>query len=124
MIPGEIIPRDEPRVINDGLPQTKLSIANTGDVPTHLSAHFHIFEANPRLRFDRARAWGMRLDVATDESVRIEPGATVVVSLVPIGGARIVRGFNGAVAGPLDEIDPAAALCGLVARGFLHEHES
>ena len=69
---------------------------------------------------DRLAAWGMRLDVPSDGAVRFQPGATVTVSLVPIGGARIVQGFGGAVNGPLDERDPREALAGLVARGYLH----
>jgi urease subunit beta len=121
VIPGEILPHDAPVVINRDLPNTSLPVTNTGDVPVHLTAHFHVFEANPRLRFDRRRAWGMRLDVAADESVRIEPGMTVSVSVVPIGGARIVRGFNRAVDGPLDEHDVDGALHRLIGRGFLNE---
>jgi urease subunit beta len=121
MIPGEIVPGNDPVIVNRDLPVTSLPITNTGDVPVHLTAHFHVFEANRRLRLDRALAWGMRLDVATDESVRIEPGTTVFVDLVPIGGSRVVRGFNGAVNGRLDELDHVAALQHLLDRGFLHE---
>ena len=121
MIPGQIIPAPEPVEINAGLPATTIPITNTGDVPIHLTAHFHVFEATPRLRFDRRTAYGMRLDVPANGSVRIEPGRTVEVPLVPIGGKRIVRGFNGAVNGPLDDTDVEDALARLVARGFLHQ---
>lgn len=121
MIPGEIISSGEPVVVNRDLPVRTLPITNTGDVPVHLTAHFHVFEANRRLRFDRSLAWGMRLDVASDESVRVEPGATVNIDLVPIGGARVVRGFNGAVDGHLDDPSIDQALRALVDRGFLHD---
>lgn len=120
MIPGEIIHHAEPVTINAGLSVTTMSVTNTGDVPVHLTAHMHVFEANRRLTFDRHRAWGMRLDVAADESVRVEPGETVVVNLVPIAGTRVIRGFNGAVDGPLDERDVDVALQTLIERGFSH----
>ena len=120
MIPGEIVPSPEPVEINAGLPATTVDITNTSDIPIHLTAHFHVFEANPHLSFDRRRAWGMRLDVPSNGAVRFEPGQTVQVTLVPIGGARVVHGFNSAVNGPLDQTDQEAALQRLVERGFLH----
>lgn len=118
MIPGEIIPHDEPVELNAGLSVTTVEITNTGTYPVHITAHYHVFEANPCLAFDRLAAWGMRLDLPSDGAVRIESGATVIVSLVPIGGARIIHGFNGAVNGALDATNPAEALALLVARGF------
>jgi urease beta subunit len=122
--PGAIIPAsDDPVVINPDLPQATVRVTNTGDVPVHLTAHYHVFEANPRLRFDRRRAFGMRPDVPAGGAVRIEPGTTVEVPLVPIGGNRIVRGFNGLVDGPLDEVDIDDALKRAIDRGFLHEPE-
>lgn len=121
MIPGQIIPAADPLELNAGLPVTLVSIANTSPYPVHLTAHFHIFEANPALRFDRRLAWGMRLDAATNGSVRLEPGATRELALVPIGGRRVVYGFNGAVDGALDDRDIDTALAQLQERGFLHE---
>lgn len=121
MIPGEIIPAAEPITVNAGLPVTIVSITNTGPVTVQLTTHFHIFEANPRLRFDRRRAYGMRLDTHAKGSIRILPGETRQVNLVPIGGRRIVHGFNGAVHGPLDDLDAETATQSLVARGFLHD---
>jgi len=120
MIPGEIIRRDEPIIINAGLPVTTIDITNTSPLPVHITAHFHVFEANPCLAFDRLAAWGMRLDVPSDGAVRLEPGATVSVSLVPIGGDRNVYGFQGVVNGSLDQSDPAEALARLIERGFQH----
>jgi urease beta subunit len=121
MIPGEIIPAADAVTLNAGLPVTLVSVTNTSPYPVHLTAHFHIFEANPALRFDRRAAWGQRLDAPTNGSVRLEPGETRELALVPIGGGRVMHGFNGAVEGPLDAIDADEALARLVTRGFLHE---
>jgi urease beta subunit len=123
MIPGQILAADDPVEINAGLPVTTLSVTNMGNVPVQLTAHFHVFEANPRLCFDRRQAYGMRLDVPASGSVRIEPGETRRIALVPIGGNRVVRGFNDAVNGPLDSTNVDAALGRLIERGFLHEPE-
>ena len=121
MIPGQILSTDESVEINTGLSVTIVAVTNTGEIPVHLTAHFHVFEANPRLRFDRLHAWGMRLDVPANGSVRFEPGETREIALVPIGGKRVVQGFNGAVNGPLDDTDVDTALDGLINRGFLHQ---
>lgn len=121
MIPGEIIPAGEPVTVNEDLPVTTITIENTGPATVQLTAHFHIFEANPRLRFDRIRAYGMRLDTHAKGAVRIPPGESRRVDLVPIGGRRVIHGFNGAVNGSLDELDAATATQQLVERGFLHE---
>jgi urease subunit gamma/beta len=87
-----------------GLPgEVELEVTNTAAVPISVTSHFHFFEANPRLRFDRAAAYGMHLAVAAGAAVRFEPGGTRRVSLVPIGGRRVVIGFAGLVDGPLDE---------------------
>lgn len=119
--PGAVIAGSDPIVINAGLPVTMVRVTNTGEVPVHLTAHFHVFEANPRLRFDRRRAWGMRPDVPAGGAYRFEPGETREIALVPIGGNRIVRGFAGFVDGPLDETDVDAALARAIERGYLHQ---
>jgi urease subunit gamma/beta len=80
-----------------------LEVTNTAVVPIAVTSHFHFFEANPRLRFDRAAAYGMHLAVAAGAAVRFEPGGTRRVPLVPIGGRRVVIGFAGLVDGPLDQ---------------------
>jgi urease subunit gamma/beta len=80
-----------------------LEVTNTAVVPISVTSHFHFFEANPRLRFDRAAAYGMHLAVTAGAAVRFEPGGTRPVPLVPIGGRRVVIGFAGLVDGPLDE---------------------
>jgi urease subunit gamma/beta len=82
-----------------------LDVTNTAVVPISVTSHFHFFEANPRLRFDRAAAYGMHLAVAAGAAVRFEPGGTRRVALVPVGGRRVVIGFAGLVDGPLDEPD-------------------
>ncbi len=83
--------------------EVELEVTNTAAVPISVTSHFHFFEANPRLRFDRAAAYGMHLAVAAGTAVRFEPGGSRRVSLVPIGGRRVVIGFAGLVDGPLDE---------------------
>ncbi len=89
----------EPQWLEGGSP---LQLANTSDVPIALTSHFHVFEANRRLRLDRRAAWGMRLAVAAGVKVVIEPGQIREVQVVPIGGARVVRGHGGLTDGPLD----------------------
>jgi len=83
--------------------EVELEVTNTAAVPISVTSHFHFFEANPRLRFDRAAAYGLHLAVAAGAAVRFEPGGTRRVALVPIGGRRVVIGFAGLVDGPLDE---------------------
>jgi urease subunit gamma/beta len=83
--------------------EVALDVTNTAVVPISVTSHFHFFEANPRLRFDRAAAYGMHLAVEAGAAVRFEPGGTRPVALVPIGGRRVVIGFAGLVDGPLDE---------------------
>jgi len=83
--------------------EVELEVTNTAAVPISVTSHFHFFEANPRLRFDRAAAYGMHLAVAAGAAVRFAPGGTQRVALVPVGGRRVVIGFAGLVDGPLDE---------------------
>ncbi len=102
MIPGEITGPDGTVELNAGLARTTLDVVNDGDRPVQVGSHYHFAEANPALRFDRAVARGQRLDIAAGTSVRFEPGISRTVSLVPIGGDRIVAGLRGEVAGALD----------------------
>lgn len=102
MIPGEIVPGSGPVVINDGRPTIELLVRNTGDRPVQVGSHYHLAEVNPALELDRQAARGHRLDVPAGTSRRFEPGIDVVVTAVPLGGARIVRGLRGETAGPLD----------------------
>ncbi|HEY4253473.1 MAG TPA: urease subunit beta [Roseomonas sp.] len=101
MIPGEIITTAGEIELNAGAVALELEVANTGDRPVQVGSHYHFFEANPALAFDRAKARGHRLDIAAGTAVRFEPGQTRSVRLVPFAGARIVHGFRGAIEGAL-----------------------
>jgi urease subunit beta len=101
MIPGEIITASGDIEINKGAKRVTLEVANTGDRPIQVGSHYHFFEANEALRFDRAKARGMRLDIAAGTAVRFEPGQRREVTLVPYGGSRVVYGFQGKVMGAL-----------------------
>ena len=102
MIPGEVIPRDGEITLNAGRGAITLAVANTGDRPVQVGSHYHFFETNAALAFDRAAARGRRLDIPAGTAVRFEPGQTREVQLVPIAGARRILGFNGLVTGALD----------------------
>lgn len=98
----------------------EVDVHNTSDVPISVTSHFHFFEVNPRLSFDRGAAYGMRLAIGAGEAVRFDPGSTVTVGLAPIGGERIVIGFAGLVDGPLDAPGAKdAALAKARATGYL-----
>ena len=99
MIPGEYIHDPGAIELNAGRPVTSLSVNNTGDRPVQIGSHFHFFEVNRALRFDRAQAYGMRLNVAAGTAVRFEPGDAKRVTLVELAGARQVHGLNGLSAG-------------------------
>jgi urease subunit beta len=101
VIPGEVIAAEGEIELNAGRPVTVLRVANTGDRPIQVGSHYHFFEANPALRFDRAAARGLRLDIAAGTAVRFEPGQEREVSLVPLAGDRRVYGFRQAVMGEL-----------------------
>ena len=101
MIPGEIISADGDITLNADRPGLKLSVANTGDRPVQVGSHYHFAETNPALAFDRVKARGMRLDIASGTAMRFEPGQTREVQLVPYVGSRIVIGFRGDVMGAL-----------------------
>ena len=101
MIPGEIIPQDGEIVLNEGREAVTLEVANTGDRPVQVGSHYHFYETNTALRFDREAARGCRLDIPAGTAVRFEPGQTRTVTLVPYAGARKVFGFNARVNGEL-----------------------
>ena len=102
MIPGEYLLGEGDIVANAGRRTAELTVANTGDRPIQIGSHFHFFEVNRALRFDRSLAFGMRLNVPAGTAVRFEPGEARDVDLVPFGGARLVTGGHGLVDGPLD----------------------
>jgi urease beta subunit len=103
MIPGECFLASDPIELNAGRATLRLEVANTGDRPVQVGSHFHFFEVNRCLVFDRAAAYGMRLNVASGTAVRFEPGDTREVELVAIGGSREVIGLNRLVDGALDD---------------------
>lgn len=102
MIPGEIIPIEGDIELNTGRPTVRLQVANKGDRPIQIGSHFHFFEVNESLNFDRDRAKGMRLDIPAGTAVRFEPGDEKEVILVPFAGSRQVYGFNGKINGQLE----------------------
>ena len=102
MIPGEIVTAEGDLELNAGRRVTRLTVANTGDRPIQVGSHYHFFETNPALRFDRAQARGCRLDIPAGTAVRFEPGQERSVRLVALDGDRVVYGFNARVMGPLD----------------------
>lgn len=101
MIPGEIITPDGDIELNRSAEAITIKVANTGDRPIQVGSHYHFFEVNAALRFDRERARGLRLDIAAGTAVRFEPGQERDVSLVPFGGERAIYGFRQMVMGKL-----------------------
>jgi urease subunit beta len=101
MIPGEVFPLAGDIELNVGAPQITLEVANTGDRPIQVGSHYHFYETNNALRFDREAARGMRLDIAAGTAVRFEPGQVREVRLVPLSGTRTVYGFQQKIMGPL-----------------------
>jgi urease subunit beta len=102
LIPGELIPEPGELELNAGRPVTTVLVANSGDRPVQVGSHFHFFEANSALRFDREATRGLRLDIPAGTAIRFEPGDSREVQLVPFAGERRIFGFNGLVNGPLD----------------------
>jgi urease subunit beta len=103
MIPGEIMPADGDIILNEGREGITIEVANTGDRPVQVGSHYHFFETNSALDFDREAAYGYRLDIPAGTAVRFEPGQTREVALIPYAGSREVYGFNAAVQGRLEE---------------------
>lgn len=101
MIPGEVIPKAGEIELNAGSPQITIEVANTGDRPIQVGSHYHFYETNNGLKFDREKARGMRLDIAAGTAVRFEPGQAREVKLVPLGGRREVYGFQQKIMGRL-----------------------
>jgi urease subunit beta len=102
MIPGEILTADGDIELNAGRETLAVSVANTGDRPIQVGSHYHFFETNPALEFDRSASRGFRLNIPAGTAVRFEPGQSREVELVAYAGDRKVYGFNGLIMGPLD----------------------
>src|SRR6476646_9873652 len=118
MIPGEYVLANADVIANEGRREIELEIANTGDRPIQVGSHFHFFEANRALRFDRAAAFGMRLNIPAGTAVRFEPGDSKKITLVEIGGTTHVYGLNGLTSGLADESTKPAALKCATEQGF------
>ena len=103
MIPGEILPADSEIELNVGRVTLKLKVANTGDRPIQVGSHYHFYETNKALKFEREKARGMRLNIPAGTAVRFEPGDKREVELVAYAGTREVYGFNAKVEGPLEK---------------------
>ena len=101
MIPGEIITKDGDITLNAGRRTVTVTVTNTGDRPVQVGSHYHFFETNPALKFERKKTRGMRLDIPAGTAVRFEPGQTRDVTLIPFAGARKVFGFRATVMGKL-----------------------
>src|SRR6476646_619972 len=119
--PAEYFVPEGEIALNAGRPTVRLRVRNTGDRPIQVGSHYHFFEVNAALAFDRAAAYGMRLDVPAGLAVRFEPGDERQVTLVAFGGARVAIGFAGLVDGPLG--DPATALRQASELGFLEDRQ-
>ena len=123
MKPGEVLVAEGPPIqANVGRQTSKLIVQNTGDRPIQVGSHFHFFEANRALHFDRANAYGMRLNIAAGTAIRFEPGEEKRVDLVALDGRRSVYGGNGLVMGSLDDDEiKSAAFAALTEQDFLDE---
>ena len=120
--PGEIIPAEGEIEINAGREVTELEVLNTGDRTIQVRSHAHFFEVNRALKFDRAAAFGLRLDRPSGGGERFDPGIAKTVRLIPYAGARLIHGFAGLTEGPAD--DPAtreAAIARAKARGYMED---
>lgn len=121
--PGEVLPAPGEVVLNAGREAISLRVTNLADRPVQVGSHYHFIEVNPHLRFDRARAYGRRLDVPAGMAVRFEPGETRTVQLVEIAGERVIRGGNALATGKVSEAGKKAAMEAVKARGFAHQDE-
>ena len=124
MIPGELFIKDGEIELNAGRKTVTLSVANTGDRPIQVGSHYHFFETNPALKFERKKARGMRLDIAAGTAVRFEPGETKTVRLVAIAGRRVIQGGNALASGPVDDAGRARVVDEAKARGFAHREDT
>lgn len=119
LVPGEFFPREEPVSINEDRETETVSVTNNGDRPIQVGSHFHFFEVNRKLEFDRKAAFGMRLDIPAGVSIRVEPGDTKEVRLVELGGNRRVSGLNNLTNSSVDgELNRKRALDRARRRGF------
>ena len=110
MIPGEYITAPGSINANEGRKTVKVTVVNTGDRPVQIGSHFHFFEVNKQMQFNREKAFGMRLNIAAGTAVRFEPGEEKEVELTEFGGAKKIYGFNNLVDGDINDTNKQAAL--------------
>lgn len=118
MKPGEIILSKEKVVINQNRETVTINVTNIGDRPIQVGSHYHFFETNKELKFNREEAFGFHLDIPSGNSVRFEPGEEKVVHLVKVGGKKVIVGFNNLVDGEINEENKAKALEKAKEKGF------
>ena len=122
--PGQVWAEGEAIVALENRPSTRIRVRHTGDRPIQIGSHFHFFEVNRALAFNRPEAWGRRLAIASGTAVRFEPGLEYEVALIDFGGERIIHGFNGLVEGALDAAEVREkALVRAADRGFQGEKQ-
>ena len=119
--PGAVTPQEGELELNAGRETVTLAITNLGDRPVQVGSHYHFIETNASLKFDRAKAYGKRLDIPAGTAVRFEPGDTKSVRLVSIAGNKVIRGGNNLADGPVSEAGREAAMQRIQARGFSHQ---
>lgn len=119
--PGAMTVREGELTLNEGRASISLPVTNLGDRPIQVGSHYHFVETNAQLRFDRAKAYGKRLDIPAGTAVRFEPGETKTVTLVEIAGAKVIRGGNNLATGPVSEAGKQAALERIKANNFAHQ---
>lgn len=121
MIPGEIFYSGKEILLNDNRRTIKIKVINSGDRPVQIGSHFHFFEVNKILKFDREYAYGMKLDIPSGTSVRFEPGEEKEIQLVELGGKKRVFGLNELTQGQATETTKAAAVNRAVLKGFIEK---
>jgi urease beta subunit len=119
VIPGEIITKERDVILNEGRKTASVAVSNQGDRPVQVGSHFHFFETNKLLRFDRPAAYGMRLDIPSGTSVRFEPGETKTVQLTELGGRKRVFGLNGLTEGQANAASLENSLRAARGKGFV-----
>jgi urease subunit beta len=118
MIPGEYILKDDDIIANEGRATVKITVVNTGDRPVQIGSHFHFFEVNKQMEFDRGKSFGMRLNIAAGTAVRFEPGEEKDIELVEFGGDKKIFGFNDLVNGSVKEKHKKKAVEVMTAKQF------
>jgi urease subunit gamma/beta len=121
--PGEVMAAEGGIVLNEGRDTVSIPVTNLGDRPIQVGSHYHFFETNRALSFDRAKAYGMRLDIPAGNAVRFEPGERKTVQLVALAGAKVARGGNAIADGPIEAAGRSRAVAAAVKRGFAHAEE-